>query len=98
MGKDSFAFAEKITEQDSEFFMGSLNVNSLFTNILLQETIDIYANTFFENLEKVEGLSKIKFKKLLFLTTKESYFIFNEKHCKQIDAVAMASPSKWSTC
>ena len=78
--------------------MGSLNVNSLFTNIILQETIDIYANIFFENLEKVEGLSKIKFKKLLFLTTKESYFIFNEKQCKQIDAVAMASPSKWSTC
>ena len=46
--------------------MGSLNVNSLFTNILLQETIDIYANTFFENLEKVEGLSKIKFKNFYF--------------------------------
>ena len=36
--KDSFAFAEEIVEQDSEFFMGSLDVDSLFTNIPLEET------------------------------------------------------------
>ena len=41
MVKDSFAFAEEIVEQDSEFFMGSLDVDSLFTNIPLEETIDI---------------------------------------------------------
>ena len=33
--KDSFAFAEEIVEQDSEFFMGSLDVDSLFTNSFL---------------------------------------------------------------
>ena len=55
--------------------MGSLDVDSLFTNILLEETIDICTNTLFENTEKVEGLSKIEFKELLTLATKESYFI-----------------------
>ena len=50
--KDSFAFAEEIVEQDSEFFMGSLDVDSLFTNIPLEETIDICTNTLFENTEK----------------------------------------------
>ena len=35
MVKDLFAFAEEIAEQDFEFFMGSLNVDSLFTNISL---------------------------------------------------------------
>ena len=39
--KDSFAFAEEIVEQDSEFFMGNLDVDSLFTNIPLGEPIDI---------------------------------------------------------
>ena len=71
--------------------MRSLDVNSFFTNIPPEEIINICANTFFENMEKIEGLSKIKFKKLLSLATKESYFIFNGKVCEQVDRVAMDS-------
>ena len=56
MVKASFAFAEKIVEQDYEFFMGSLDVDLLFTNIQLEETTDICANPIFENTERVEGL------------------------------------------
>ena len=37
-------------------------------------------------------MSKIEFKELLSLATKESYFIFNEKLYKQVDGVAMGSP------
>ena len=33
--KNTFHIAEKIIDQNSDFFMGSLNVDSLFTNILL---------------------------------------------------------------
>ena len=44
---NSFAFAEGIVEQHSEFFMGSLDADSLFTNIPIEETIDICANTLF---------------------------------------------------
>ena len=40
----------------------------------------------------MEDLSKIKFKELLSLATKESYRIFNGNHCKQIDEVTMGSP------
>ena len=36
-------------------------------------------------------MSKIEFKELLSLATKESYFIFNEKLYKQVDGVAMGS-------
>ena len=36
--------------------MGSLDVDSLFINISLEETIDICANTLFENTEIVEAL------------------------------------------
>ena len=60
-------------------------VDSLFTNIPHEETIDIYPITLFENTEKVEDLSKIEFKELLSFATKESYFIFNGKLYKQVD-------------
>ena len=87
--KNLFAFAEGILEQDSACFMGSLDVDFLFTNIPLEETIDICTNTLFENTEKVEGLSKIEFKELLSLATKESYFIFNGQLYRQVNRVAM---------
>ena len=92
MVKDSFTFAEEIAEQDSGFFMRSLDIDSLFKNIPLEETIDICINTLFENTEKAEGLSKIELRELLSLATKESYFIFNRKLYKHVDGVAMASP------
>ena len=72
--------------------MGSLDVDSLFTNIPLEETIDISTNTLFENMKKVEGLSKIELKELLSLATKESYFVFKGQLYKQVDEVAMGSP------
>ena len=56
--------------------MGNLDVDFLFTNIPLEET-DICLNTLFENMEKV-GLSKIEFKKLLSLATKETHFLMLE--------------------
>ena len=83
---------EEIVEQDSEIFMGSLDVDSVFTNIPLEETIDICTNTLFKNMEKVEGLSKIEFKEILSLTTKESYIIFNGQLYKQVYGVTMGSP------
>ena len=33
-----FSFAKEIIEQDNGFYMGSLDVDSLFNNILLAET------------------------------------------------------------
>ena len=91
MVKDSFAFAKEIVEKDSELFIGSIDVDSYFTNISTEETIDICANIPFENTKKI-GLSKTEFKELLFLTTKESYFVFNRKLYKQVQGVAMGSP------
>ena len=45
--KDSFSFAKEIVEHDSEFFVGSLDVYFLLTNIPLEETIDICTNAHF---------------------------------------------------
>ena len=56
--KGSFAFAEDIFGQDSEFFMEDLAVGSLFTNItfvrlLITQTINICCNSLFENIVRV---------------------------------------------
>ena len=42
--KDTFTFAEEIVHQDAKFFMGSFDVDSLFTNIPFEETINIYTD------------------------------------------------------
>ena len=55
--------------------MGSLDVGSLFTNMPLEETIEICINELFKESETVEGLSKTEFKELLSLATKDSHFI-----------------------
>ena len=68
--------------------MGSLDVDSLFTNIPLEETINICTN--YEDV--IEGINKSEFKNLLPLATQESYFIFNDVLYKQKDGVAMGSP------
>ena len=43
--KDSFEFAKDITNQNSNCFMASLDVDSLFTNVPLDETIKISPRT-----------------------------------------------------
>ena len=52
---DSFHFAEEIVDQQPDFFMGSLDVDSLFTNIPLEETIEICTNELFKESETAEG-------------------------------------------
>ena len=74
--KDSFSFAKEIIEQGSYFYVGSLD--SLFTNILLEETIHICTESIYYQNDSIEGLNKSEFKELLSLATKESYFTFNE--------------------
>lgn len=90
--KDSFEFAENIRLQNPDLYMTSLDVDSLFTNLPLDETIDICVNSLFENTDKVNGLSKEDVYNLLNLATKESFFMFDQNYYKQIDGVAMGSP------
>ena len=75
--KDLFNFATEIVEQDSGNFMGSLDIDLLFTNIPLEETIQICTNNLFKNSDIFHGFKKSEFKDLLSLATKESYYTFN---------------------
>ena len=90
--KDTVCFAKEIVEQDSYLVMGSLDVDLLFTNIPLDEAIDICTNTVYSEQDVIQGINKEEFQNLLSLATKESYFIFNKVLYKQKDGAAMDSP------
>ena len=89
--KDSFNFATEIAEQDSTNCMGRLDIDSLFINILLEETIEICTNNLFKNNGIVHGLKKSEFKELPSLAIKESYFISNNILCKKTDYIIIIS-------
>ena len=50
---ETLHFAEEIVDQQPDFIMASLDVHSLFTNIPLEETIEIYRNEPFQETEAV---------------------------------------------
>ena len=87
--QDWFNFATEIVEQYFSKFMGSLDIDSLFTNITLEETIAICTSDLFKNSNIVNGLKKKVNLKSLSLATKKSYFIFNNILYKRIDGAAM---------
>ena len=58
--------------------MESFEIQSLFTNIPLGETIDIPVYMVFEKRKKVKGLLKRPFKQLLIITVKSFCFLFND--------------------
>ena len=72
--------------------MASLDVESLFINIPLQETIDLCVDLLFNNKPNIDGLTKTDFHELLSITISESLVLFNNEYYKQIDGVAMGSP------
>ena len=90
--KNSFDFAEEVVNYDHKLYMASLDVESLFTNIPLEETINKCVNHLFYNSFYNGKLSTKDLYDLLKLATTESSFIFDNKLYKQIDGVAMGSP------
>ena len=89
---DSFHFPQEIFKQDPNLCMASLDVDSLFTNIPLDETIDISIDSLYKDDENSPKIPKDVFRNLLTVATKKSFFMFNNKFYKQIDGVAMGSP------
>ena len=90
--KDPFAFAADIVEQDSSLYMASFDVDSLFTNIPLDETINLCVDKLFKHNHNIKGLNKQQCKDLLSLATKQPCFVFNDIYYTQLDGVAMGSP------
>ena len=89
--KDSFSFAKDITTFDSSLYMASLDVESLFTNIPLNETINNCVSELQNKNLCNKNLSKRELFKRLETATSESSFIFDYLLYKQVDEVAMSS-------
>ena len=72
--------------------MVSLDIDSLFTNIPLEETIDICVDNLYNGNENPSNIPKHNFRTLLNIATKETFFMFNNKYYKQVDGVVMRFP------
>ena len=72
--------------------MASFDIKSLFTNIPLDEMIDIIVNKCFSNTYRFHGFTQQQFTNLLTMTVKNCHFLFDSKLYHQKDGVAMGSP------
>ena len=95
MLRSSYEFLEKLQEinLNSNQVMVSSDVKSLFTNVPLQEAIDLISDKIFDKNSNANQLpiKKKIFKKLLNLATK-GIFLYKDKLFQQIDGVSIGSP------
>ena len=68
---------KKIIEQNNSFYLGNLDMNSLFNKILLGKTVNICTESIYNQNNSVEVLNRSELKELLSLAIKETYFIFD---------------------
>ena len=91
--KNTFTFVKELNNFTSNSsYLTSFDVSSLFTNIPLDETIDIALDYAYKDTNSIRGLTRADLKKLLQIATGETNFMFNGKIYDQIDGVAMGSP------
>ena len=76
---------------DNEEYV-SYDVESLFTNIPILETIDYILEEIYDKNKLQPICSKLIFKRLLLKLTTESTFIFNGNYYKQTDGCTMGGP------
>ena len=77
----------------NNFFMASFDIENLFTNIPLLETIEICLNHLFPSPQStVIRLNRKKIKTLLEHSVLNSFFVFVTKLYKQIEGVGMGLP------
>ncbi|XP_066964233.1 uncharacterized protein [Macrobrachium rosenbergii] len=73
--------------------MTSLDIESLFTNIPVGETIELILDKLFPDPESIfNHFNRTLLKTLLELAVLETAFVFNGKLFKQVDGMAMDSP------
>ena len=93
--RDSFTFADAIqnSKDANNLFMCSFDISSLFTNVLLEETINICEDALYCDDSNAQPLiSKAVFIELMKSVTFGVEFSFNDIMYKQTDGVAMGSP------
>ena len=98
MISDTFEFVNEVHELviNKEDILVSYDVSSLFTNVPLEETIELLADKAFINNWFTEtyhlNLNKLDLVDLLRAATKDQLFTFNGQLYEQTDGVATGSP------
>ena len=86
---NTFYFASQIKNENIyRNYFASYNVTSLFTNITLQETIDIAMNLIFNHKPNL-NTTKNELKTLFLVATSQIHFLLNSKFYNQIDGVLL---------
>ena len=94
--KNSREFVDSIkafTGNNRNFFMCSFDVESLYTNVPVQETIDIILDKLYSNTNEFYGMTKEQIRKLFNIVFNDTYFKFSNNIFKQCDGLAMGSPA-----
>ena len=89
--KEFVKFIQKQKVPDG-YKMVSFDVASLFTDVPLEETIEIILKRIYISKEITTDIPKQKMKELLILCTKNVHFTFNNETYIQVNGVAMGSP------
>ena len=72
--------------------MASFDVKDLFTNVPLQETIEICVELLSDGSGSIMGLPQDLFRTMMELSVFNSVFLFDEKYYKQVDGLGMGLP------
>ena len=91
---NSYAFVDELIKipDAHEYYMASFDVESLFTNIPLDETVNIALNCLFQHSDSFLGFTRNLFKTFLELAVLNSFFIFDNQLYEKIDGVGMGLP------
>ncbi|CAF3761680.1 unnamed protein product [Rotaria socialis] len=95
MIRDSFDFVKEVRTLSKDFSkhrMVSFDVSSLYTNVPINETIEIILNSLYVIQPIPPIIKRDDMKELLIFATKNSHFLFDGKVYDQIGGVSMGSP------
>ncbi|CAF3946846.1 unnamed protein product [Rotaria sp. Silwood1] len=90
---DFLKFIQQNSHLSNNNRMISFDIQSLFTNIPVRETIEIICNKLYCTDPKLRPfIPKDYFRKLLEFTTTGTHFLFNNKYYEQCDGISMGTP------
>ena len=89
--KGSFSFAKAVLEFDTSLFTVGFDMKSLFTNVILIETLNPCVQSLYRNQTHVGNLNKSSFYSLLKVTMFELFLIFDLQFYEHFDGAAMSS-------
>ena len=87
-------FAQEIQHLyfDHPIYLAIFDITSLYTNIPVDETIEITLDSLCDHDDKFVNLTRKELKKMLELSSKDNVFYFNKTLYRQTDGCAMGSP------